>query len=701
MSIFSYFRQDGAKKDVKTSHKATDIQRFLNYTASSHLNSQVSASSDKRQCDAFENAPLFSLAAQTAAEELSCRMSNAQLIPQYGLIGTREDVDELATAPEDQLIMANMNVPWSAFICGSQGAGKSHTLSCLLEACLIHNNPTGTLSHPMAGLVFHFDKFTSGSATQICEAAYLCSAGIPVKVLVAPSNIWNMDRMYRDVPGIAEERYHLQVVPLYLDDSKLSISTMLKLMAFDSTGSGTPLYMEVVTRIIREISMEGSHFTYSLFKDRLSATKLFRDQETALNMRLQLLDTFLTPELTPHLKKPSAAEQDIWDFQPGTLTIVDLSDPFLSSGDACSLFSICLSIFLEERSNCSRVVALDEAHKFMTQSGAANVLTEDLTSVIRQQRHISTRVFIATQEPTLSPTLIDLSNATFVHRFSSPAWFRTLKGHLTGAMGKCGSASPQQELDVFQSITELQTGEALVFCPTAQTRVLREKDTVINKSLGSRFMRIIIRKRVTFDGGVSLVATATPHATRPSHQIKDGRIKMHNPVSRISEKEKQNTSNSNTLPLTQHDRHAQTKIDIPDRSLHVANPQNKRPSSNQVASSSLLTSHKPNQAKVVTSNKVKVESRKQFISLANRYADRLAEEKSWDHSTRLIRSERQSHLETFKTTLVQVQPNVCSDDEVKSIFFNAIGAKLVRHKLIFETKRLGLMRSMQVKLRTA
>jgi hypothetical protein len=91
---------------------------------------------------------------------------------------------------------------------------------------------------------------------------------------------------------------------------------------------------------------------------------------------------------------------------------------------------------------------------------------------------------------------------------------------------------------------------------------------------------------------------------------------MHNPVLRISEKEKINTSNLNTLPLTQHDRHAQTKNNIPDRSLHARNPQSKRPSSNQVASSSLSTSQKPDQAKVAIKNKVKVKSRKQIISLA-------------------------------------------------------------------------------------
>ncbi|KAH7014151.1 uncharacterized protein B0I36DRAFT_255422, partial [Microdochium trichocladiopsis] len=476
---------------------ALDIQDLLNYTPAPYKNTRNLNADQERQCQAFANAPLFSVAARTLAETPARRESTSRgLVPQYGLIGLCEDVDELNPSPEDQLILANLNVPWSAFICGSQGAGKSHTLSCLLESCLIQNNPTGTLSHPMAGLIFHYDTFSSSTATQVCEAAYLCSSGIPVKILVAPSNIWAMDRMYSDLQGLPEGCPRPQIVPLYFDDSKLNISRILKLMAFNPTGKAAPLYMEIVMRIIREIAMEGSPFTYSLFRQRLADTPLMRDQEVALNMRLELLDSFLTPKLTPHSTKPAAAEQDIWAFQPGTLTIVDLSDPFLSADDACSLFSMCLSIFMQERSNCSRVVALDEAHKFLTQSGAAEVLTEELTSIIRQQRHVSTRVLIATQEPTLSPKLIDLSNATFVHRFSSPAWYGTLKGHLAG----------RKQEDVFRSITELQTGEALVFCPTAQMLVPGEKNIGRLQALGPRHMRLRVRKRITFDGGVSLVA---------------------------------------------------------------------------------------------------------------------------------------------------------------------------------------------------
>lgn len=379
MSTLSHYEFDKASNIADTEEDTIDIERLLHHTTASALDNSRPAGGITAQSHAFANAPLFSIAAQSIAEKLAQRVSSGnRLIPQYGLIGSRDGADTPILALEDQLIMANLNIPWSAFICGSQGSGKSHTLSCLLEACLIQDNPTAKLSHPMTGMVFHFDSFTSGSATQICEAAYLASSGIPVRVLVPPSNIWSLDRAYNEHLGATASCPKLQVVPLYLDDSKLNASTLLKLMAFDPSGSATPLYMEVVMRIIREITMEGIPFTYSLFRSRLANTKLLPGQETPLQMRIQLLESFLTPELTPHMRKPSASEQDIWDFQPGSLTIVDLSDPFLSSDDACGLFSICLSIFLQERTNCSRVVTLDEAHKVSERSSMLCYLDTDV-----------------------------------------------------------------------------------------------------------------------------------------------------------------------------------------------------------------------------------------------------------------------------------------------------------------------------------
>ncbi|KAJ1323123.1 DNA double-strand break repair helicase HerA and related ATPase [Microdochium nivale] len=700
MTLSSHFDQDGDPHDTENLYRASDIQRFLDYTTNADPNSTATEIAEKTQMDAFKNAPIFSVAAQTIAENLARRMPlGAQLVPQYGLLGSREDMAEGNQSVQEQLVMANLNIPWSAFICGSQGAGKSHTLSCLLEACLIKDNPTGTLSHPMAGLVFHYDRFTNSSTTQVCEAAHLASSGLPVRVLVTPSNVWNMDRIYGDLLGNAEHGPHVQVAPLYFDESQLNITTLLKLMAFDPSGSSTPLYMEVIIRIIREIAMEGSHFTYGQFKSRLSGTKLFPAQETALNMRLQLLDTFLTPQLTPKLRKPSACEQDIWAFQPGTLTIVDLSDPFLSADDACSLFSICLAIFLEKRANCGQVIALDEAHKFLTQSGAANVLTEDLTSVIRQQRHTGTRVFTATQEPTLSPKLIDLSNATFVHRFSSPAWYQTLKGHLAGATWTGGSASSQQEEDIFKSITELRTGEALMFCPTAQICAVREKDAVRLQSLAWRHLKVRIRKRLTSDGGVSIAATTIALPTRPAHQKGENPIKMHEPAKSSSASNANKTTSpsvpipSNPLPA-QKPGQAQATKQAPKK--EVVN----KPASNPVAGASIIPSLiaaqvspvKPNATTAkpeATTTKpgastakpvaTKAGSKALVNAKAREYASKLAQRESWNHATVLDQPRREAYLVAFKST-IEVQPQLCKATLVRMLFLGAIGEALAKSK---------------------
>jgi hypothetical protein len=76
---------------------------------------------------------------------------------------------------------------------------------------------------------------------------------------------------------------------------------------------------------------------------------------------------------------------------------------------------------------------LDEAHKYMTDSAECQALTESLTSTIRLQRHIATRVVISTQKPTISPRLLDLCSVTIVHRITSPDWMKALQRHLAGA----------------------------------------------------------------------------------------------------------------------------------------------------------------------------------------------------------------------------------------------------------------------------
>ena len=56
------------------------------------------------------------------------------MVPQYGFLGSYADAD--ISKPESKLFL-NTNAPFSAFICGVQGSGKSHTTSCILGKSLL------------------------------------------------------------------------------------------------------------------------------------------------------------------------------------------------------------------------------------------------------------------------------------------------------------------------------------------------------------------------------------------------------------------------------------------------------------------------------------------------------------------------------------------------------------------------------------
>jgi hypothetical protein len=219
---------------------------------------------------------------------------------------------------------------------------------------------------------------------------------------------------------------------------------------------------------------------------------------------------------------------------------------------ACSLFNICLSLFLEQKTDIGRVVALDEAHKYMTGTADCEVLTKSLLSNIRLQRHLGLRVIISTQEPTISPKLLDLCSVTIVHRFTSPDWLQSLQKHLAGASislfnkdspsnnnnsdgdgskkGHVAGLNPNEfAMRLFSKIVALRRGQALLFCPSAiidvQTTPLRSENGLSTSNgwddaeepvlevidpqlikLSYGHMKIRVRKRMTQDGGRSIFA---------------------------------------------------------------------------------------------------------------------------------------------------------------------------------------------------
>ncbi|KAL9028993.1 MAG: hypothetical protein Q9196_002714 [Gyalolechia fulgens] len=499
----------------------------LSFLSEPGSKSNVSPLCNNGSVEAAINTPLFSGKALDGSE--------LGIFNQYGLlckaVATRERQHlQESTTPKsprvanyDPRIFLNVNAPWSTFICGSQGSGKSYTLSCILENCLIPSQ-LGKLPNPLAAIVFHYDSFTSYGSKQLCEAAYLCSSGVPVKVLVSPTNFWRMKQMYENLPISSPSSRKPEIVPMKFQDKHLDVARMMSMMA-------------VILRILREMAVESQGapgLDYDAFRKKVDAEAFTGQQMAPLKLRLELLESFMDkPSKTgkgqqapsfpdtragkrardnwfvEKARERSIEQQSVdraWDFKPGTLTIIDLSCPFVDESSACALFSICLDLFLESRNTASRIVALDEAHKFMTSTAAATAFTDKLLQLIRQQRHLATRVVISTQEPTISPRLLDLCTVTIVHRFTSPEWFRTLGNHLAGVstLSELGAATKRDVQKIFVEIVELEPGDALIFSPAA---MLEPVEGGPSRKLGIEWLKVRVRRRLTEDGGKSILAT--------------------------------------------------------------------------------------------------------------------------------------------------------------------------------------------------
>lgn len=149
----------------------------------------------KQELEEAMSTPIFTAPVLKQAESTSARESGTGFT-QYGLLAGLSDVlraEECnavskVSSKQDPRVFFNTSAPSSTFICGSQGSGKSHTLSCLLENCLIPSE-ANTLSQPLAGLVFHYDAFIADGGGSPCEAAFLSSdPDIKVRVLCSPTN---------------------------------------------------------------------------------------------------------------------------------------------------------------------------------------------------------------------------------------------------------------------------------------------------------------------------------------------------------------------------------------------------------------------------------------------------------------------------------------------------------------------------------
>jgi len=271
------------------------------------------------------------------------------LVPQFGFIGNHLD-----EAGHDVSLFHNTNVPFSAFICGVQGSGKSHTTACLLENALIPSKNLGRLEAPASALVFSYGSWSTGGAGfSVSEAVHLARAqpeypGQNVRritVLVSAHN-GAIRSCYEDPSR------NIRVIPFKLNARALDITGLRALMGIGD--KSPPLYMGQVEMVLMKMSStsKDGRLDYKSFTKAVQKIDLNEAQSQALKQRLAMLESFL--DLDGRAAEP--------EFLPGEMIIMDLSDAFMSSSTACVLFKLGLDRFLESPIK-NKMVVLDEAHK--------------------------------------------------------------------------------------------------------------------------------------------------------------------------------------------------------------------------------------------------------------------------------------------------------------------------------------------------
>jgi hypothetical protein len=104
------------------------------------------------------------------------------------------------------------------------------------------------------------------------------------------------------------------------------------------------------------------NFNYATLKQRLAKEAFTDKQNSPLNIRLDILESFMRKDAYGKVVTgPTQTSENILVGESGKLTIVDLTDPTIDGNTACVLFDIALAIFLE-KTECGRIIGLDEAH---------------------------------------------------------------------------------------------------------------------------------------------------------------------------------------------------------------------------------------------------------------------------------------------------------------------------------------------------
>jgi hypothetical protein len=391
---------------------------------------------------------------------LLCR--DEKQTPQMGILG--ESVDD-----RERIVAMDLTYMNCISLFGEPGAGKSYCMGTIIEMCCARAPGINVLPNPIATVVFHYSptqiykpEFASSIlpndiAAQVAtlKQKYGADPGrVEDCILLAPKDMVAARR--EEFPGIA-------CFPLAFSSAELQAGHWKILMG--AVGEDDSMYFQVMNQILRR---HRGDTTVAKVRADIDTSYLCEADKDKARIRLSLAAEYIDDDVR------------VKDYiKPGRLVLVDLRDEYIQKKEALSLLIVLLQLFADTTDNgkpLQKFVVFDEAHKYMRDPS----LVDSLTETIREMRHKSTSIMIASQDPPSVPLpIIELSSMTVMLKMSSPLWLK----HVAMVKPAYNEIGPAQ-------MAALSAGEAYVWVKTASDTAYTLKP-----------QKLRIRPRFTKHGG--------------------------------------------------------------------------------------------------------------------------------------------------------------------------------------------------------
>jgi hypothetical protein len=335
---------------------------------------------------------------------------NDRETPNYGLVGY------VVEEGRERLTAVDLDGASCWCVTGAPGYGKSYVQGSFIEMA-IHGIPgLNEMSNPMAAVGVHFSNKESyrpeyltlnlpnrnPKEVETLKAQYPGAEpkGAPEVIGLCPPSALNRRRI--EFPDVRYE-------PMTFHSADLGVAQWMLLMGCYGDES---VYVRQIIKILRGLYLADQPITVAAIRDgleRKDCTLSPAEKDQALT-RLAFAAEYIDDH-GPSMKS--------W-LKDGRYLQMDLRDPFLLKNEALTLALVALQVFSQVRRPnglpLPKLFVLDEAHKLMENA----MLVKELEEVVREMRHLSAVVLIASQDPQSLPLpILKLASMHVVLRLNS------------------------------------------------------------------------------------------------------------------------------------------------------------------------------------------------------------------------------------------------------------------------------------------